>query len=77
MAIEDVQAMLRKATVDDTFRLRLAKNFDKTVAEHELDLSGEEVKALKAVNWKSGLPTGRAAAAGTWVHIYKSTVQER
>jgi hypothetical protein len=77
MATEDVQAVLRKASSDDAFRIALAKDFDKTITTHHLELSADEAKHLKAVNWKNALPSAKAAAAGTWVHIYKSSLTER
>lgn len=71
MPQEDVNALIKKAVTDDTFRNALSKDFDKTVDVHQINLSADEANALKAVNWKSNsLPS--AVTAGRWVHIYQS-----
>jgi hypothetical protein len=69
MPEEDVQALLRKALTDDTFRLRLGRNFDKTIANNDLDLSPRETEALKQINWSRAFQPGDLAA-NSWVHIY-------
>jgi hypothetical protein len=68
MAIEDVHALLKKATTDDVFRLALAKNFDKTIAAHDMSLTPAELTAIKAVNFKK--PNFSGPSAASWVHIY-------
>jgi len=74
MADADAEALIHKAIMDDLFRLNLSKDFDGTVATHNIDLSPEEMGALKAIDWGKRLPTksGRDVE-GTWVHIYKSS----
>jgi len=73
MAQADVEATLKKAVADDTFRLALARDFDRTIKAHNLQLTAAEAKALKTVDWTARLPTKGGAAAATWVHIYKSS----
>lgn len=71
MAEEDVRATIKKAISDEAFRLALSRDFDGTIKNHHLKLSTTEIQALKNVDFSKRLPT--AAAAGTWVHIYKSS----
>lgn len=70
MAAQDVQAILKRAFLDDTFRLGLIKHFQKTVDDLGLDLTPQELQNLQAVNWDSlGVVAG---GGGSWVHIYST-----
>lgn len=69
MASQDVQAIIKRAFIDDTFRLGLIKHFKQTVEALNLDLSAQETQTLQNVNWENlGAPAG---GGGTWVHVYK------
>lgn len=72
MSAASVQAILKRAYIDDTFRLGLAKHFDSTITSIDLDLTAEERGKLSEVDWSTyGTVAG---GGGTWVHIYKSAV---
>ncbi len=71
MAAQDVQAVIRRAFLDDTFRLGLLKHFQKTIDDVDLDLTPQEIQGLQKVNWDNlGAPAG---GGGSWVHIYSTT----
>jgi hypothetical protein len=69
MAVEDVKNLIQKSMHDSTFRTALYKNFDQTVATHQIHLTPLEREALIAVDWTAPLPN--FTSSGTWVHIYK------
>ncbi|MHC2531901.1 Os1348 family NHLP clan protein [Bradyrhizobium diazoefficiens] len=71
MAAQDLQAIIKRAFVDDTFRLGLIKHFQQTIDGLNLDLTPEELQNLKRVNWDNlGAVAG---GGGSWVHIYSTT----
>ena len=70
MAEADIKAILRKAVVDETFRLQLSRDVDKALENHQLNVSADERKALRSIDWGVAIDAG--VAAGTWVHVYKS-----
>lgn len=70
MAKEDVTAVLKKAVVDDAFRLALSKDFDKAISAHDLSLTAPEREALRKIKWKEYFLAHEVAA--DWVHIYKT-----
>lgn len=72
MATKDAEALIRKAVTDDVFRIGLTNDFDGTIEAHRLNLTEDEIRGLKAVDWKAQLPSKKDLAAATWVHIYKS-----
>ena len=75
MSEKDVEAIIRKAVQDDTFRLALGRDLDKAVESHQLELTDEEREALRNVDWDSPIPTGRdMKLAATWIHIYKTNL---
>ena len=74
MAQEDVEATIKKAVADDTFRRALGKDLERTLESHQIELSSEELEALKQVDWSRPLPSSIDMVAGTWVHIYKSSM---
>lgn len=70
MAAIDVQAIIKRAYLDDTFRLGLMRNFQGTIKQNLLQLSPQEEKDLAGIDWEHfGTLVG---GGGTWVHIYKS-----
>ncbi|MBY0473992.1 MAG: hypothetical protein K2Q13_02900 [Nitrosomonas sp.] len=71
MGTEHIAAILKKATTDDVFRLALAKDLNKTLDAHNIELTKAEMDALKSVNFKKPLFTDiGGAAAASWVHVY-------
>ena len=74
MAEKDVTAIIRKAVQDDTFRLALSRNLDQAVESHQLELTEEELQALREVDWDKPMPTARGeTVAASWIHIYKTS----
>jgi hypothetical protein len=70
MAAIDVQAIIKRAYIDDTFRLGLMRDFDGTISRNALQLTPDERKELSAIDWEHfGTLVG---GGGTWVHVYKS-----
>ncbi len=69
MAAQDVQAVLKRALLDDTFRLFLMRDFDRAISETGVQLTAQEAAELRKVDWSQ---YGQPALAGgnTWVHIY-------
>lgn len=72
MSDEVAQAIIKKALADDLFRVGLANDFDKTLSDRGIQLPKEQHEALKAVDWKSALPSDTQASK--WVHIYDGRV---
>ena len=72
MAAEDAVAIIKRSIADETFRLALSRNFDKTIADNQLQLTTDESKALKQIDWNfTGLPSV-PGLGGSWVHIYST-----
>lgn len=73
MAEKDVIAIIKKAVQDETFRLALSRNPQKALEDHQLELTEDELKALKQVDWEMPLPTTHGELlAAKWIHIYKT-----
>lgn len=69
MAALDVQAIIKRAYIDDTFRIGLMRDFDGMIQEYHLELTEEERGELSGIDWENfGTLAG---GGGTWVHIYK------
>ena len=77
MPTEDVQAVIKKAISDETFKLALSRDFDLAIEKHNLKLTPDELDALKKVDWTKQIPTGAdaAMAGAAWVHIYKTGME--
>lgn len=70
MAGTDVYAIIKRALIDDTFRLGLIRDFAATIKREGLQLTQDETDSLKNMDWQHfGTAVG---GGGTWVHVYKS-----
>ena len=70
MAAIDVQAIIKRAYLDDTFRIGLMRDFAGTVSSYHLELTEDEQEELSGIDWENfGTLVG---GGGTWVHIYRS-----
>ncbi|WP_433749749.1 hypothetical protein [Paenibacillus amylolyticus] len=68
----EVSALIKKAVSDEVFKNSLAKDFDKTIKEHNITLNPTEKAALAIVDWSQNIPTKIEQLSGNaWVHIYK------
>lgn len=73
MSENAVKEIIRKAVADAEFRKELAQDFAEILDQY--NLTDEEKKALKSIDWSKPLSSNDTRDS-KWVHIYKQNPEE-